>query len=139
MKTFREDYKTGMLNENRHLETLKSFFNDTTIAKDPNKYAPIDYIGKHYYEMKSRNVKANTYPDTIISKHKIDSYNRMNSTKDFYLIFPFTDCIKYVKYDKEVFETIKCEPFKRHQRSDYNDKEVLYYFIPISILKTIEC
>jgi hypothetical protein len=133
MGTFREDYKSGTAKEDELLDILKAFFKDD-IVKDKNKYAILDYKGEHYYEMKSRNVKATAYPDTIITKKKIDYYNKLNTDKHLYLIFPFTDCIKYIQYNKEVFDNFKCEEFVRHQRGDFNDKKQLYYFIPINAL-----
>lgn len=136
MGSFRADYKLGTAKEEELLETLKTFFKDE-IVKNPNKFAILDYKGKHYYEMKSRNVKATAYPDTIITKKKIDYYNKLNTESNLYLIFPFTDCIKYIQYSKEVFDTFKCEEFVRHQRSDFNDKKQLYYFIPINALSDV--
>jgi len=137
MRTFRADYKSGIAAETRNLSLLQKFFDDDTICKTKSKYDPIDFIGKHYYEIKSRTVKSTAFPDTIISKSKIDKYNKIKDGKNLYLIFPFTDCIKYIQYTPDLFDTFECKEFVRHQRSDFNDIKQLYYFIPVEKLSEL--
>jgi hypothetical protein len=136
MRSFREDYAFGVASEEVVIDTLKEFFKDDTITKQ-GPTAVLDFIGNDYYELKTRTNKALAFPDTLFPKNKIDKYNGLKTNKKLYLVFAFTDGIKYIQYDPETFSTIQCEPFKRIARKDYNDKEQLYYYIPISLLLDI--
>jgi hypothetical protein len=125
--TFRSDYKFGKQQENKHLETIKTFFKDD--MKPTSHFCAYDFESETtLYEMKSRNNTYNKFPSTLIA------YDKVRENKKLIFLFNFTDGIYYIQYNKEEFSNFKLEPFRRIQRSDFNDKEKLYYFIPITKL-----
>jgi hypothetical protein len=133
MRSFIQDYKYGISKQTVILSHIKKFFNDDTIKELESKFSKHDYIGTgKTFELKSRTNTSYLYPDTLLPADKILDTN----DKQIFL-FNFTDKLAYIEYDKTLFNKFKCVPFRRHQRSDFNDKEKLYYHIPISQLKTI--
>ena len=133
MRSFTQDYKYGIAKQSPILPHIRKFFNDNEIKELEGKYSKHDFIGcGKTFELKSRTNKSSQYPDTLLPADKVlDTPNKQ------IFLFNFTDKLTYIEYDKETFSKFKCVPFRRHQRSDFNDKEKLYYHIPISKLKTI--
>jgi hypothetical protein len=130
MASFAKDYVFGKEKEIEILEKLKIKFNDN-IVQIEDRYSKFDFKGdKYYYELKSRNNTYNKFPSTIIPKSKIVCDNII-------FLFNFTDGLYYIRYSAKKFSAFECRPFKRIQRTDYNDIEQLYYFIPIEKLKKI--
>lgn len=130
MASFKQDYSFGVSKESDVLDIINGFFKDN-IQISTSKVSRYDFKGdKYYYELKSRNNKYNSYPTTLIPQNKIFSDNHI-------FLFHFEDGLYYIKYDKTVFDTFECKPFRRRQRIDYNDKVQLYYFIPINKLTKI--
>lgn len=131
-RTFKEDYKFGKEKEEdkQLIEKLKNHFNDD-LKKTDKKFCKWDYEGNNIYELKSRTNKLLTFPTTIIPLDKVIE------GKNQYFIFNFTDKIGYIKYDKNIFNSFELKPFKRNQRADFNDKEKLYYFIPVDKLEIV--
>ncbi len=132
MASFKSDYIFGKKKEVEVLDKIKTFFNDENVKASSNLYSKYDFIGSNLYELKSRNCSYNTYPTTLLPKNKVcDKDNQI-------FLFNFTDGLYYIKYDKDTFNNvIDCCNFKRHKRIDYNDKEQLYYHIPINMLLPI--
>ena len=130
--TFKTDYAFGKSKEPIILEKIKKFFKDDTIVEMDN-YSRYDYKGnKKIFELKSRRNTYNAFPTTLIPADKI-----FDTCDKQYFLFDFTDRLTYIEFDKEVFSKFECKPFKRNYRSDFNDKEKNYFFIPITHLKTI--
>ena len=125
--SFAKDYQFGKQQENKQFETIKTYFKDDIRAT--SKYCSYDFESDQcYYELKSRNNKYSAYPTTLIP------FDKVKTNKKMIFLFNFTDGLYFIEYNKEIFKEFSLQPFQRNQRSDYNDKEKLYYFIPIDKL-----
>jgi hypothetical protein len=123
------DYIFGKNNENKLFNIIKNNF-DMNLKQTEYKYNLFDFISdKFIIEMKSRRVNADTYNEVFISYNKITNFiNSINyNKKKLILIFNFLDKIKYIIYDKNLFDTFKINI--QNTRNDYNkiDKVI---FIP---------
>jgi hypothetical protein len=128
--SYKIDYETGKQKEDEVLPKIKNYF-DRDIQKSTERYTTYDFYDEKYtYELKSRNVKYETYPTTLIPKDKI--------RKRIIFLFNFTDGLYYIKYKSKKFENFECKEFVRNKRCDYNDKQKEYVYIPIEYLKKIE-
>lgn len=98
--------------------------------KKTNRYAKFDYTSKSsIVELKSRRVKSTDYKETLINNSKLENLDEVN--KDIWFFFKYTDCLKYIKYDKERFDT--------HVRTGFNkalNPNMIYAYIPIDIMST---
>lgn len=128
-------YNFGIENETRMMPILRNYFQDITIEKTTNKHHPFDFESEStLYELKTRRVCHNRYPDTIFPTSKF----KYNAEKPKVLIFSFTDGNYYIRYDKELFQTFRTETKKyRNDRGDI-DKPVEYVQIPITNLIKME-
>jgi hypothetical protein len=127
--SYKMDYQNGKQKEEEVLPKIKNYF-EREIQKSTERYELFDFYDEKYkYELKSRNVKYDTYPTTLIPKDKI--------RKRIIFLFNFTDGLYYIKYKKTKFSSFECKQFVRNTRSDYNDKQKEYVYIPIECLKKI--
>jgi len=125
--SFAKDYQFGKQQENKQFEIIKNYFKDD--IKTTSKYCSYDFESESCcYELKSRNIEYSRFPTTIIPADKI------KGRKKLIFLFNFTDGLYFIEYIKEVFDEFTLANFQRNQRSDFNDKEKLYYFIPIAKL-----
>jgi len=84
-----------------------------------------------FIELKTRKNKKNTFPTTIIPKHKIDYFDQLKGINYLYLMFGFicdqndhTINYYYIKYNKDYFNKLKISSiFKKD-----------HYLIPINLL-----
>jgi hypothetical protein len=123
------DVAFGLNNELKVIDIIKKNWSDENITKTTNKYCKYDFESdKYIWELKSRRNTKTKYPTTIIPEHKL-----IDSPKEYYFVFYFTDVCAYIKYDKELFDT-----FKRNQircwRKGGNPNPVLHIEIPIDKL-----
>jgi hypothetical protein len=139
MNTLRKDINFGLGQENKLINTIKDYFNDTCVKTD-EPYAPFDFISDTcLYELKSRRLYYNTYATTIFPKHKIDKTDNIDKKK--ILLFSFIDGLYHIEYNKKIFDTFKVS--NRRYRSDrlyngkYIDKVIDYFEIPITNLTKI--
>ena len=133
-RTFLQDYKFGIQKQGEVLKIIKKFFKDDNIKETIGKFAKHDYIGSgKSLELKSRTNNFSAYPDTLLPKDKVIKDCKYKQI----FLFNFTDKLTYIVYDEKLFEKFKCNPFKRIQRGGIEDKEKLYYYIPINELKII--
>ena len=133
MRSFIQDYRYGVAKQPVILQHIKKFFGDNSIKETEGKFSKHDFVGAgKSFELKCRTNTSYQYPDTLLQADKI-----LNTEDKQIFLFNFTDKLAYIEYDKDTFSKIKCIPFRRHQRSDFNDKEKMYYHIPVSMLKTI--
>jgi hypothetical protein len=58
-----------------------------------------------YVELKTRRVKSNQYPTTIVGVNKINFCK--DADKNYYFAFCFEDGLYAIKYDKELFDTFE--------------------------------
>lgn len=127
--SFRRDYCFGLKKEDELLPIIRTFF-DRDIQKSTNKFERFDFVDEKYkYELKSRQNEYNKYPTTLIPADKI--------CKRIIFLFNFTNGLYYIKYRKSKFNTFERKMFVRNQRSDFNDLEKEYIYIPIDKLKKI--
>ena len=127
--SYKMDYQNGKQKEEEVLPKIKNYF-EREIQKSTERYELYDFYDEKYkYELKSRNVKYETYPTTLIPKDKI--------RKRIIFLFNFTNGLYYIKYKPKIFQLFECKDFVRNARSDYNDKQKEYVYIPIEYLKKI--
>jgi len=130
------DLQFGKEHEEKLLTIIQRHFNDETIKPAEDLYSYFDFIGVSYiFELKSRRNKLTAYPDTIISKSKIDEYNKVVRPELFVFLFNFTDGLYYVKYDKDLFNSFKIRTITRYDRG--RPEQSLYLCIPINHLTII--
>lgn len=124
-----EDNRRGLIEQKNLLPKLKEYFKKDIVEID-DKLSPFDYeCSKYYYELKTRTNTLNKYPTTMIGRNKI------GGSKKTKLIFKFTDCLTYIKYNKELFDTFEIKKFDRNSKEP-NKKD--YIYIPIEHLIIIE-
>jgi hypothetical protein len=123
------DNKRGLIEQSRLLPIIKEYFKKD-IKEIENKYSPFDYeCNECFYELKTRTNDKNKYPTTLIGVNKLDT------NKQLILIFKYTDCLTYIEYEKELFDTFEIKKFDRNVK-EQNKKD--YIYIPIKHLKIIE-
>ena len=124
-----EDNRRGLIEQGKVLPIIREFFKKDIIEIENTK-SPFDYeCSKYFYELKTRTNPKDKYPTTLISKNKI------GGSKKSILLFKYTDCLCYIKYKKELFDTFEIKRFDRNVKSS-NKSE--YIYIPIEHLKVIE-
>jgi len=129
MSFYPKDHTYGLLEQSKQLPVIQKFFNKD-IKEIENKLSPFDYeCDTHVYELKTRTNTLNKYPTTMIGRNKIEA------KKDIILIFKYTDCLTYINYNKELFDTFEIKPFDRNVK-EKSKKD--YIYIPIQHLKIIE-
>jgi hypothetical protein len=129
MGFYPEDNRRGLIEQKNLLPKLKEYFKKDIVEID-DKLSPFDYeCSKYYYELKTRTNTLNKYPTTMIGRNKI------GGSKKTKLIFKFTDCLTYIKYNKELFDTFEIKKFDRNSKEP-NKKD--YIYIPIEHLIIIE-
>jgi hypothetical protein len=130
---FNRDYEFGRQSETTVLDTLKTFFNDSTIVPSTDKFDRYDFIGAGCkYELKTRRLTRNRFATTMLPLGKLLSENPENNI----FLFQFTDGLYYIRYDKETFSTFNVAPFCRQDRSGF-DAEQDYIYIPVNLLTKI--
>lgn len=113
------------------------FYNIQTTAEFCGHDLEADYKGKTYYfELKRRDISADTWGDSICEQHKIDSTPDPNRT---YLVNFFTDCFTIIPITaqhetqskmcqktnnwnrKKVLKNLLCYPNKKEYRHNYEE------------------
>ena len=95
------DLKFGLENENSVLTFLKEKVN-IDIIKTP-KFHFFDFFSPQtntYYELKTRRVKHNTYPDTMCGANKLN-FAEQNPENKYIFLYKFTDGLYYHEWDTE--------------------------------------
>ena len=130
MVNWENSYRYGSKKEVQILPLLREHFGEG-VKKNDERYAKYDYWDENFnYEVKSRTNKMRAYPTTMITKNKVEG-----SDKDVILLFNYTDCLAYIKYDEEQFKTYQVQNFSR-AGLDWDEKPHLY--IPIDHLSIIK-
>jgi hypothetical protein len=131
-----DDLKFGLSSEQKNKATLEAFFGCG--LKKTGTYDPMDWVDEAntiFIEMKTRRIKHDAYPTTLIGKNKADFCETSNAT--CYFVFVYVDGMYYIKYDKELFATFDCADYQRGWREGGIPSPQLYYFIPIECLKPL--
>lgn len=106
------------------------FFDNYAVKRTLDRYNSFDFENdKILIELKTRRTYHNSYFDTMISASKIDkgTIELRNGRKERVLFFfQFTDGLYYYELKEDII-----------LRKDYF-KGVLYYFIPVEMLKETE-
>jgi hypothetical protein len=123
--------QNGLNAQKQILPIIKEFFN-RDIKEIEARFSKYDFQDEEYiYELKSRTNAYSAYPTTLEPADKI-----IENWKKQIFLFKFTDGLYYINYSKELFDTFEKKEYRRY-RQDWNDKEKLYYFIPIDKLNKI--
>ena len=134
MRSFKSDYEYGKSRESIILQKIQQYFKDDSIIPAEGRFSKYDFKGiNSTFELKSRKFHQTKYPTTIIAQDKI-----LKTSDKQYFLFNFTDKLTFIEYDDDTFSKFEIKPFRRYGRTDFCDKEKLYYFIPITLLKSIE-
>ena len=136
IQRLRVDLSFGKVSEIDHLNTLQSFFKDTTL-KRTKEYFEFDYEGINILiELKTRSNNKDKYEDTMIGANKIKKAKQLikeNKELGVYFLFAFTDGLFYWKYDP--LFTLKTQLGGRSDRGKPEIKS--YAYIPVAELKPI--
>ena len=132
-EAFNKDYEFGRKAEESILDTIRTYFNDTTITQSTDKFDRYDYIGAGAkYELKTRRLTRNRFATTMLPLGKLLTENPAGNV----FLFKFNDGLFYIKYDKEQFSTFVVAPYCREDRMGF-DKEQDYIYIPVKLLTQI--
>ena len=125
-----KDLNFGLQQEDKLLPLIVSKYGDDIFKTD--KMCRWDYESDTILiELKSRRVKKNTYPTTMIGKTKVDLM--LNNGKRVIAIFKFLDGTFEIEITKEI--TGKFD-IREGGRCDRGRPELnQYYYIPIELLK----
>jgi hypothetical protein len=95
---FKDDLTFGLTQEDVLLDVIQKKF-DIDLAKT-KRNCTFDYESKKVLvELKTRRVKKDQYPDSMIGLNKIELAS--TSDREVYFVFQFTDGLYYWKYNKE--------------------------------------
>lgn len=131
-RTFQNDYKFGLNNENKILPLINKYFKED-IIKSVSSFSLNDFQSHTtLYELKSRTNAYNKYNDTLLGFNKI-----IDGVKKQVFLFNFTDGLYFIEYNETLFNTFTKKPFVRNARADFDDKPKQYIFIPIKNLTKI--
>jgi len=135
IRTFAEDYATGLTNQYDACAELEKHFGCTYTEKDA--LATMDYESPlHYMEVKSRTCTYNDFNQTIIGNNKV--LFARTAKKPCIFAFTFTDgSLYYIRYDPDKFSRYTVRPFRREARSDYTDLYKDYCYIPVRDLTCV--
>ena len=142
IRSLANDLRFGLEKELEVVDMLKlnfcELYNEDDIKNTKelyqDEYYPYDYEGitnGTCFEMKSRRVKKNHYPTTIIPVHKV----RKTDKKQLF-IFNFTDNCSYIEYEEELFKTFQ-QRLITTERFGTIDKPKPHYLIPVNLLKDL--
>ena len=122
-------YKYGKQQEEKVIPVLAEHFAKIIIQTE-GRFAKYDcYDDETDYEIKSRTNKIDDYPTTMITCNKFQ-----NTKRNLILVFNFTDCLAYIKYDAEKFSTYTTSQFSR-LGCCWDEK--LHIYIPVEHLTVI--
>lgn len=128
---FNKDYNYGKSKETYLLPIIQNEF-DSTLTYSPNTFAICDYVGDECnVELKSRRCSVHSYPDTMISKSKIDYL--LKESKKGYCVFSFFDGVVWIEITPETVATFRNSKGGRSDRGKVESND--YCFIPTTSLK----
>lgn len=107
----------GLQKEQELKPVLQDYFKTDLNLTD--KYCRYDFENKDktlLIELKSRRIKYNKYPTTVLCKSKLDFARTLPPDVDLYFFFCFTDGLYFIKYTDELL-SYRLKTF-RLQRGD---------------------
>lgn len=140
--TFASDYSFGTTNELPVLPILETFFK--TPLKRRGGMSSFDYDNADSnpstvmcIELKTRRIKHDKYPTTIIGANKV-AVAAANPDRVYWFCYKYEDGIWGIQYDKTLFGTFEHSDYSRGSRSDFHNQPQECYFIPIKKLQPID-
>lgn len=141
MSTFANDYRNGMIAEDDFLKLFNEKYPDF-IKKNSNKRGFFDFViedAKVLLELKSRNVKKDKYPTTLMPYHKINRFITFNENRSnqyiFIFLFKFLDGLYFFTHKDDYEYDVR--KFSRAPRSDYYDRSSDYIYLDVKELRPI--
>jgi hypothetical protein len=132
--TYKQLYTQGIESEKKLLPIFNTYFEDTFVPTD--RYHPMDFISdKSNIELKTRNCNYARYDTTLLPSSKLRY--ALQSKKDTYFAFAFTDGLFYIKYDPTLFTTFQTDLFQPPDLADFKEHQSFHTFIPINLLKKL--
>jgi hypothetical protein len=126
-----EDIEKGLNSEEKLLPKLQKKFG-SELERSTDKYSPYDFRKKGVrIELKTRNNASNRYPTTMIGLSKVRHAESFSGK--YYFFFAFTDGIKYIRYDEDVFREFQIGLGGRSDRGKVESNT--YVYIPVDALK----
>jgi hypothetical protein len=123
MRTFKEDYETGLANERNQKAFLEDWFG-TGLTKDTNPYSAFDFYNDTktvYVELKTRGINHNRWPTALISTYKVEFAKqglKDDPSKRYFFVWIYKDGIYYLPYDEERWASFERGQFQRNDRAD---------------------
>ena len=135
MRSFKQDYRTGISNEMRCLDFFNYYF-DEIFKKTPPTHSFDFETDKRFIELKSRTCLASSYPTTMVGMDKIKIASQCD--KPVHFAFLFNDGSLYeIEYNAEIFKNFETRLFQRNDRIDHQDVCKEYCYIPVRLLEEI--
>jgi hypothetical protein len=135
----RDDLKMGGLSETKCKVLIEKHFK-IALTKSTYKYAIFDFYTndkKKYFELKTRRVNKDTYPDIIMGYNKIKrGFELIDEGCDVYLLWCFNDGLYYYKLDKDTFNYDWIKKAGRTDRDCYEINDCA--LIPTDLLQPIQ-
>jgi hypothetical protein len=135
MVHYKKDYERGTKAQHEIFPIVKKYFEDFDLKgelrENPERFSKYDYeCDDAVFEVKTRfDVNRNTYNTTMMTCNKVT-----DTDKAIVFIFNFTDEIRWIQYDEDLFKNFERKLFSRAQmESDEED----HFYIPIEHLQTI--
>jgi len=130
MPTFKEDYSFGVDQEKKTLGLIEKHLSVKLFAR--GGYATMDFDdGKNLYvELKSRKIRHDKFPTTLIGANKVQ-FAEQSPSRECWFCWNYTDGVYALKYNKELFDTFEQQhDFCRGDRPDIVNKPQHVYWIP---------
>jgi hypothetical protein len=133
MATFRSDYSFGTANERTTHSKLNTYFNKTLLYRGGSASFDYDDGATFYVELKSRRIRHNDYPTTIIGANKA-AIAEANPSRTYWFCWNYEDGLYGIQYTKEKFASYDCRMYQRGARPDTKNAPQMCYFIPVGDL-----
>ena len=125
-----KDIACGTAKEERVINRLATYFGED-IKKSEYQFSPFDAFSETTkYEIKSRRVRYNAYPTTIIACDKTRTEGRL------VFVFHFIDGLYYIVYDPTLFSKYAIQNVSAVRSGGVRTLKP-HYYIPIQDLKPI--
>jgi hypothetical protein len=133
-----DDLLFGAASENRNISTLSAYFNAD--LKHNGVHAVLDWSDSAktiFAELKTRRIKHDAYPTTLIGLNKVQQCTNPNT--EYWFCYSYEDGLYTIKYDKALFDTFRVEQsYQRFKRADSNDNPSAVVHIPVKLLMKVD-
>lgn len=129
MATFKSDYAFGMNHEEKNTELLSKVFKKPLIRRGGCATFDYDDGGLLSVELKSRRIRHDAYPTTLIGLNKVE-WAASNPTRQCWFCWNYVDGVYGLAYDKDLFDTFSVTEYSRGDRPDYHNRPQKVVWIP---------